>query len=100
LSSFTFQTNLPHHNIDNTLTKFLFHHDRWDPMGTADGLPTTSKSASPPHRHIIHKTTDRPNVDFKKHMLAPDVAFYLHGPKFTYIPFIFNNLTFVPTFVQ
>ena len=43
---------------------------------------------------------DRLNVDFKKYMPAPDATFYLHGLKFTYIPFIFNNPTFISTVVQ
>ena len=35
-----------------------------------------------------------------EHMTMPDLASYLHGLKPPYIPFIFNNLTFVPTFVK
>ena len=57
-------------------------------------------SALSPLRHIIQKTMDWLNADFKKHMPMPDAAFYLHSLKFTYIPFIFYYPTFIPTFVQ
>jgi hypothetical protein len=88
-----------------------FHHHHQSPAGTQWTLTTplahhhhinissTRQCASPPQRHIIHKTIDRLNVDFKKYMPVPDVAFYLHSLKFTYIPFIFNNPTSVPTSV-
>ena len=65
--------------------------DRRTPIGTRRTPTNYPDSASPPHRHIIHKTMDRSNADIKKHTPAPDAAFYLHAPRIVYILFISMN---------
>ena len=85
---FIFTTNTPINNINNTFP----HHNHWHPIGQ---LTADSRINPSPTRRWI----DRMRMS-AEHTTTPDAAYYLHSLKLPYIPFIFSNLTFVPTFVQ
>ena len=117
-------------NHSNSASHFLLPTPHQSPLGPqTPNLKTINLSLPQPTPHLTTSTTPfliitistrsapdqttdshvnpsptRQWIDLMRmsaeHMTMPDVACHLHGPEPPYIPFIFSNLTFVPTFVQ